>query len=71
MRGVNHKTTGRYAAGKAVFRGTAFLFRAACAVCLLVSPGLNTGARLKAQTVDPYAHIKPVDVAESRYDSVI
>ena len=71
MRGVNHKTTGRYAAGKAVFRGTAFLFRAACAACLLVFPGLNTGARLSAQTVDPYAHIKPVDVAESRYDSVI
>lgn len=71
MHGVNHTATGRYAAGKAVFRGTAFLFRAAWAVWLSLSVGLNAGARLRAQTVDPYAHIKPVDVAESRHDSVI
>ena len=71
MRRVNHTTTGQNAAGKAVFRGTAFLFRAAWAVWLLSPLGWNAGARLRAQTVDPYAHIKPVDVAESRYDSVI
>ncbi len=71
MRGVNHTTTGQYVAGKAVFRGTAFLFRAAWAVWLLGPVALCSGTRLQAQTVDPYAHIKPVDVAESRYDSVI
>lgn len=75
MRGLNRQygTKGRNAAGKAVFRGTAFLFRAVAAVVsgTVLAGGVGGGCRLGAQTVDPYAHITPVEVTESRNDSAI
>lgn len=72
MRGVNQAREIN-ATRRAVLKGTAFLFRAAVAVCgaLLCELGGSLVSSLSAQTIDPYARIEPVEVFESRNDSAI